>query len=122
MTDRPYRTANPDLDQRLRDVLAGAGATADVDLLFEILVSGVLLAGDGADRLDLKITNAALKEMREAFRVFAPWRHVPKVTIFGSARTLPDDPLYLRARDLAAGLGGGGGGGVGGGGTKGAAA
>jgi uncharacterized protein (TIGR00730 family) len=85
-------------------VLVDAGATSDVDLLFEILVSGVRLAGDGADRLDLKITNAALKEMREAFRVFAPYRHVPKVTIFGSARTLPDDPLYLQTRDLAAAL------------------
>jgi uncharacterized protein (TIGR00730 family) len=105
MTDRQrYRTGDPDLDQRLLDVLADAGATSDVDQLFEILVSGVRLAEDGADRLDLKITNAALKEMREAFRVFAPYRHVPKVTIFGSARTLPDDPLYLQTRDLAAAL------------------
>jgi uncharacterized protein (TIGR00730 family) len=105
MTDRQrYRTADPDLDQRLLDILAHAGATADVDQLFEILVSGVRLAGDGADRLDLKITNAALKEMREAFRLFAPYREIPKVTIFGSARTLPDDPLYIQTRDLAAAL------------------
>ena len=67
-------------------------------------MSAVRLAGDGADRLDLKITNAALKEMRRAFRVFAPFRHVPKVTIFGSARTLPDDPLYSQTRDLASDL------------------
>src|SRR5687768_11074261 len=74
MTDRQrYRTADPDLDQRLLDILADAGATTDVDQLFEILVSGVRLAGDGAERLDLKITNAALKEMREAFRVFAAY-------------------------------------------------
>ena len=85
-----YRTGDPDLDARLHDLLDRAGATRDLDQLFEILVSGVGLAGDAADRLDLKITNAALKEMREAFRVFAPYRHVPKVTIFGSARTLPD--------------------------------
>jgi uncharacterized protein (TIGR00730 family) len=105
MTERErYRTADPALDQRLLDILADAGATRDVDQLFEILVSGVRLAGDGADRLDLKITNAALKEMREAFRVFAPYSDVPKVTIFGSARTLPDDPLYLQTRDLAAAL------------------
>jgi len=105
VSDRePYRTYDPALDQQLAEVLADAGATRDVDQLFEILVSGVRLAADGADRLDLKITNAALKEMRKAFRVFAPYRHVPKVTIFGSARTLPDDPLYLQTRDLAAAL------------------
>ena len=102
MSDRQrYRTGDSDLDERLLQVLKTAGATKDVDQLFEILVSVVKFAGDEADRLNLKITNAALKEMREAFHLFAPYRHVPKVTIFGSARTLPDDPLYIQTRDLA---------------------
>ncbi|MGI8809280.1 MAG: TIGR00730 family Rossman fold protein [Acidimicrobiales bacterium] len=102
MSDRQrYRTGDSDLDERLLQILETTGATNDVDQLFEILVSVVKLAGDDADRLNLKITNAALKEMREAFNVFAPYRHVPKVTIFGSARTLPEDPLYLQTRDLA---------------------
>jgi uncharacterized protein (TIGR00730 family) len=39
--------------------------------------------------------------MRAAFRVFATYGHIPKVTIFGSARTLPDDPLYHQTLDLA---------------------
>ena len=103
-----YRTGDPDLDERLLQVLETAGAVKDQDQLFEILVSVVKLAGDEADRLDLKITNAALKEMREAFNLFAPYRDVPKVTIFGSARTLPDDPLYLQTRDLASALAGAG--------------
>src|SRR5947209_11133671 len=42
--------------------------------------------------------------MRLAFKVFEPYKHVPKVTMFGSARTLPDDPLYAQARNLAATL------------------
>ncbi len=98
------RSGHRRLDGRLDDLLDSAGAHDDRDQLFEILTSAVGLAGDGAERLDLKITNSALKEMRRAFRVFAPWRDVPKVTIFGSARTLPDDPLYSQTRDLAAAL------------------
>ena len=47
------------------------GAEEDRDQLHEILVSGVRLAGDATDRLDLKIANAALKEMRTAFKAFA---------------------------------------------------
>ncbi len=94
----------PPLEARLEELLDAAGATDDRDQLFEILLSAVRLAGDEADRLDLKITNSALKEMRRAFRVFAPWRAVPKVTIFGSARTLPHDPLYSQTRELAAAL------------------
>jgi len=101
-----YRTNNPDLDQRLLDLLDATGAAENRDQLFEILATATLLASDHTDRLDLKITNTALKEMRNAFNVFAPYRHVPKVTMFGSARTLPDDPLYAQARDLAHALAG----------------
>ncbi len=54
--------------------------------------------------MDLKIATAALAEMRNAYAVFAPYRHERKVSIFGSARTEPDDPLYGQARDLAAKL------------------
>ena len=106
MTERlpRYRTNNPDIDQRLVDLLDAAGTAENRDQLFEILTTAVLLGTDHTDRLDLKITNAALKEMRNAFNVFAPYRHVPKVTMFGSARTLPDDPLYAHARSLAAAL------------------
>jgi uncharacterized protein (TIGR00730 family) len=97
-------TGNDSLDERLVALLDAAGADRDRDQLFEILASGLLLAGDAADRLDLKITNAALKEMREAFALFAPYRDVPKVTIFGSARTKRDHPLYPQTFNVAAAL------------------
>jgi uncharacterized protein (TIGR00730 family) len=99
-----YRTGDKELDAELLDILERAGATADVDQLFETMVSVVRLAGDGADRLDLKITNAALKEMRTAFRAFAPFRDRPKATIFGSARTRSDHPAYGQTLALASAL------------------
>jgi uncharacterized protein (TIGR00730 family) len=101
------RSGDPALDQQLLDLLEGRVADPDDrDLLFEMLTTVVRLAGDDVDRLNLKISNAALKEMRQAFRLFKPFRRVPKVTIFGSARTRPDDPLYVQTRDLAAALAG----------------
>jgi uncharacterized protein (TIGR00730 family) len=66
------------------------------------------MAREGTSVGDLKIADAALAEMAEAFRVFRPYRHIRKVTMFGSARTLPDDPVYILARDLAATLAGAG--------------
>jgi uncharacterized protein (TIGR00730 family) len=87
---------------QLDALLDTIGATANRDQLIEILETVVRLASDRTDRLDLKIANAALKEMCEGFEVFAPYRHVRKITMFGSARTLPTDPLYGLARDLAA--------------------
>ena len=61
----------------------------------------VRLAEEHTDSLDLKLARAAMAEMAEAFRVFRPYRQAPKVTFFGSARTLPDDPLYDQTRRLA---------------------
>ena len=59
---------------------------------------------DQPNTLDLKIASAAVTEMRDAFRMFAPYKAVRKVSIFGSARTKPDDPLYEQTRRVAAKL------------------
>jgi len=92
------------LDRLIGAILDEAGVTKDRELLFEILVSSVLLAGDAADTLDLKITSATLREMREAFRLFAAYRGRRKVTIFGSARVRGDSAEYEQARAIAAEL------------------
>ncbi|HEX4777909.1 MAG TPA: LOG family protein [Acidimicrobiia bacterium] len=99
-----YRTGDPDLDHAIAHLVARSGTTRDDDLIYELIVSALRLARDGADRGDLKIANAALKEMRYAFHVFSPYRSARKVAIFGSARTLPDDPLYDQTRRLATAL------------------
>jgi uncharacterized protein (TIGR00730 family) len=106
VTDTPTRrgTGEPELDRQVVALLDATGAVDDRDQLFEIFATVVRLAHDHPDRLDLKITNAALKEMRQAFNIFAPYRHIPKVTMFGSARTAPADPLYAQARALAESL------------------
>ncbi|MDP9464436.1 MAG: TIGR00730 family Rossman fold protein [Actinomycetota bacterium] len=70
----------------------------------QLVESAFALLNDHPNILDLKIAGAALEEMREAFKMFAPFRDNPKVTIFGSARTQMADPLYMQARDVAARL------------------
>jgi uncharacterized protein (TIGR00730 family) len=88
--------------ERLVDeLLDSIGVTERRDLYRSILGTVVHLAEEHTDPLDLKLARAALAEMAEAFRVFRPFRAAQKVTFFGSARTLPDDPLYLQARRLA---------------------
>lgn len=94
----------PELDGRVESLLDELRVTSNRDQLRELFVSVVRLAQDRLDRLDLKIANAALREIIEGFEVFAPYRSVPKITMFGSARTLPTDPLYAQARDLASRL------------------
>jgi uncharacterized protein (TIGR00730 family) len=97
-----YRTGDPDIDQQIAELIALLGDDVhDTDLLFELMVSTVRLARDHASRGDLKMANAALKEMRYAFAVFEPYRSARKAAIFGSARTKQDDPLYEQTVRLA---------------------
>jgi uncharacterized protein (TIGR00730 family) len=84
------------------DLISSAGVGANRDLVREVVATGIALGTDATDRLDLKITAAAVREMRAAFRMFAPYEDHPKVTIFGSARTATDDPLYRQTHDVAA--------------------
>jgi uncharacterized protein (TIGR00730 family) len=97
-----YRTGDPELDDLVAALVDQVADPAVADQVFEAVVSALRLGLDHADRGDLKIANAAMKEMRHAFHVFSPYRSARKVAIFGSARTEPDDPLYVQARELAA--------------------
>jgi uncharacterized protein (TIGR00730 family) len=99
-----YRTGDDTLDAEVAAHVEQVSDPADADLIFELVASALRLADDAADRGDLKIANAALKEMRHAFHVFAPYRAAHKVAIFGSARTQPEDPLYVQTRELASAM------------------
>ena len=79
-------------------------AKFDRKQITEMLTSALQLARDKPNTLNLKIANAALTEMREAFAMFAPYTERKKVTIFGSARTTKDDPLYKLTEQVAKAL------------------
>ncbi len=96
----PY-TLGETTDEKLRELIAAHGGSPHADLIQEILTTGLKLIGDRPDRGDLKIINTALKELRHALRVFAPYRDARKVTIFGSARSARGEPVYEMALDFA---------------------
>ncbi|MEO9166520.1 MAG: TIGR00730 family Rossman fold protein [Aquihabitans sp.] len=93
-----------DIDARVKQLLADCNVTTSIDQVGEIVATAVRLGLDKTDRLNLKITNAAVAEMRNAFRIFEPYQDVPKVTIFGSARTGADEPIYAQTHEAAAAL------------------
>lgn len=73
-------------------------------LIVELINTSLKLGNDKPNTLNLKIATAALTEMREAFVMFAPYTNRKKVTIFGSARTTKDDPLYKLTQEVAKSL------------------
>lgn len=91
-------------EQILRQVgalLSGSQTDRQQLLVKELLIGVLKLEEARLNTLDLKILNRTFKELRHAFRVFHPYRHRSKVSVFGSARTLPDDPDYQLATRFA---------------------
>jgi len=88
-------------EDQILSLIRQAGDTPHAELIKEIIITALKLVGDRADRGDLKILNAALKELRYAFKLFAPYHRIRKVTVFGSARTLEEEPAYLQAAKFA---------------------
>ena len=70
-------------------------------LIAEMIRTLIKLVRDGTSRGDLKILNRALKELRQAFKVFAPYSAIRKVSIFGSTHIKEHDPYYGLAKQLA---------------------
>jgi uncharacterized protein (TIGR00730 family) len=87
-----------DAIQQVQALLESPDEDLRTVLLKEMLLSVLRLKESPLDTLDIKILNRTLKELRYAFRVFQPYRERRKVSIFGSARTTPDDPNYQLAR------------------------
>ena len=73
------------------------GSQDSADFARQIIVTALRLLRDGAEESDVKLLNSALKELRHSFRVFAPYEHLRKVAVFGSARTQPDEPAWQQA-------------------------
>jgi len=67
----------------------------------QALVTLVQMAGSEIDRLDWKILTASMQDMERGFQIFYPYRHVRKITMFGSARLPSDSPEYQIAIDFA---------------------
>src|SRR3990170_3663548 len=100
-TRRRYRTGDEALDAKIAELVEASGIESDSDLLTEMLTSCFRVARDRADRGEMKLVNAALKEFAYAFKVFKAYRGVRKVSIFGSSRSSPDEPNYDCARQFA---------------------
>ena len=84
--------------------LAGARALAREERLVREMVETCLkLLRDGTRLGDVKLLNAALRELRYAFKVFAPYRDVRKVSVLRlGAHAGTDTPPYRTARRVRA--------------------
>lgn len=87
--------------EEVREIVSDPNPGFSTRLYTELLLNSLKCKRDELDILDLKVLSRAMAEFRYAARVFKPYRHRRKVSIFGSARTSEDDPYYKLAVDFA---------------------
>jgi uncharacterized protein (TIGR00730 family) len=93
--DKP--PVDPELKRRIQELIAYKGGGYNPDAVEDIIENALKLLTDVKDSGDVRVIQTANKELRYAFRLFAPYADKRKVTIFGSARTQPTKPEYQKA-------------------------
>ena len=91
------KPADVELQKRIRELIAFKGGGYNEDEVADILENALKLLTDVKNTGDVRVIRTALRELRYSFRLFAPYAHVRKVTIFGSARTKPGKLEYQQA-------------------------
>ena len=97
---KPAKPADPELQRRVRELIDFKGGGHNEDEVADIVENALKLLADVKDTGDVRVIQTALRELRYAFRLFAPYAGKRKVTIFGSARTLSEQPEYQQAVDF----------------------
>lgn len=103
LQDQPVRRTSkiePEFEARVRQLVADWGAEKSPELVEELIITALKMARDKMGTGDLKLMNRSLKELRYAAKIFAPYRDVRKVVVFGSARTAPTEPEAALAEEF----------------------
>jgi uncharacterized protein (TIGR00730 family) len=89
--------ADPELKKHIAELIRFKGGGYNESEVSDIIENALKLLTDVKDTGDVRIIKTALRELRYAFRLFAPYLGKRKVTIFGSARMQSDALEYKQA-------------------------
>jgi uncharacterized protein (TIGR00730 family) len=93
-----FTQSNGPLDKLIEQLMDTAGGIQGPKYVREMIIASLKAGQENEESADLKLMNTTLKEMRFTSKVFGPYRNIRKVTVFGSARTPPGDPIYEMAK------------------------
>jgi uncharacterized protein (TIGR00730 family) len=94
------KTTDPELKRRIEELIKYKGGGYNQESVADIIESALKILTDVQDSGDVKVISTAVRELRYAFRLFAPYADKRKVTIFGSARTQAAKLEYQQAAEF----------------------
>ncbi|MDH3999257.1 MAG: TIGR00730 family Rossman fold protein [Desulfuromonadales bacterium] len=90
-----FKRSNGPLDDLVDEILSMTGAHHP-GIIREMVINALKIGQENDYLADLKMLRTTMKEMRYTSKMFGPYRDRKKVTIFGSARTEPEEPIYQK--------------------------
>ena len=102
LPENAHSTGSREFDERIRELVADSGCEKSQPLIQELIVTALNIGRDRLSTADLKLFNRALKELRAASKMFAPYADRRKVVVFGSARTAPSALEFQHAERFSA--------------------
>ena len=94
--------ADPELTRRIQELIKFKNGGHNETEVADIIENALKMLTDVKDKGDVRVIQTAVRELRYAFRIFAPYHEKRKVTIFGSARTKPESVEYQQAVEFGA--------------------
>jgi len=99
-----FHEPNEGIDETIGTLIDLAGGIQRPAIVREMIIAALKAGQEDLGQVDLKLMNSTLKEMRFTAKVFQPYQGIRKVSVFGSARTPSEDPIYQAAHDLGRAL------------------
>src|SRR5687767_13417717 len=90
-------TGDLESQKHIQALIKFKGGGYNEDSVADIIENALKLLKDVEDTGDVRVIQTAVRELRYAYRLFAPYADKRKVTIFGSARTQPTKQEYQQA-------------------------
>jgi hypothetical protein len=91
------RGDNGPVDEAIERLLSITGGIRRPRLVREMILTSLKAGQEDKGGVNLKLMNTSLKEMRYTAKVFGAYPGMKKVSVFGSARTRPDQEAYKTA-------------------------
>ena len=85
----------------IRDLIRRQPGNHNADLVESIVEHALKLLVDVEHRGDVRVIESAISELGYAFKTFEPYSEQRKVTVFGSARTRPEQVEYQQCVDFS---------------------
>lgn len=98
MMELHFTRTNGAADTAIDELMELVNGIEEKGFVREMILAALKAGQENNGKAHMKLMNTTMKEMRFTGKIFSPYSTTRKVTVFGSARTRTEEPIYEMAR------------------------